>query len=858
MTLRHGRPLSASSGKTLASFLFLGLLLVQIANAGETVSDDAVSGDHAADAPAADPSVAFAFKEDVKPLLKKFCVDCHGKSAQKGDRRFDRLTGEIADDDALVDYQDVLDQLNLGEMPPEDSKQPTNQQRQRAIDWLTNQIQQYHQTSKGSGGDTVLRRLNAREYRNTVRDLLHLNMTMFDPTEKFPRDQTSERLDNVGDTLVTSGFLLARHLEAADRVIEKALQPLQKPPVRTWTFRDDFRQQPEIDQVHRRTNHFKHMTLYDVVGADKHEGAYGPILNFAEGVPFDGTYEIRLKAEAVNRINPYDSQYLGTDPSEPLRLGIVAGNHLVGNLHLPQPVEPLLAEIDLADQPKWYTCRVWLDAGYTPRFTFQNGLMDARNLWSRLIKKYRDQFPKDIAKGIVAARFNAIKHGKLPQIHIHEIEIEGPLFERWPTQSQRALLGEQWNGAPEDAPLNETAMRARVESFASRAYRRPVTSTEIDRIMDVIADRQAAGRSPTQAYADGLKVILCSPNFLYLEEPEEGAALSSSALASRLSYFLWSSMPDQQLLDLAKTDRLRQPEILRQQVARMLKDPKSDAFVDGFLGSWLGLRELGATPPDRGEFRDFYHYDLDTAMRRETFLFTRHVLDENLGLVNFLDSDFTFVNKPLARLYGLNPPSSGEFERVEIQDPTRGGLLGQASILTLTANGIDTSPVVRGVWLLENLLGTPPSPPPPDVEPLDPDIRGAVTIRDQLEKHRTNPSCYDCHRKIDPLGFALENFDPIGRWRTNYEKKKPIDASGELPGGNAFRNVEGLKEILVAQQDQFAKAVTEKLLAYAIGRHTEATDRPHIDAILQEARGGGYRFADIVEQIVLSEPFGSK
>ncbi len=798
-----------------------------------------------------------AFNQSVTPLLKAFCADCHGAKKQKGDRRFDQLPSNIQSDDTLVDYQDILDQLNLGEMPPEEAKQPTDGQRQEVIAWLTTQVHRYHEAQKGSGGDTVLRRLNAREYRNTVRDLLHLNMTMFDPTEKFPRDQTSEQLDNVGETLVTSGFLLARYLEAADQVIEKALMPLEKPPVQTWTFRDGFDQQPEIDQVHRKTNRYEHMTLYDVVGADKHEGAYGPIHAFAKGVPFDGMYEIRLKAEAVNRQHPYDPEFLGTDPSEPLRLGIVAGNHLAGSLHLPQPVEPLLAEIDLADEPKWYTCRVWLDAGFTPRFTFRNGLMDARNLWSRLIKKYRDQFPADIGTGIVSARFNAIKHGKLPQIHIHEIEIEGPFFEHWPTESQRALLGDQWDGAESGGRQDEIAIRNLVERFASRAYRRPIDPTEIDRIMQVIATRREVGKSPTEAYADGLKAVLCSPNFLYLEESDQ-PKLSSFALASRLSYFLWSSMPDQQLIRLAEADALQQPDVLRQQVERMLNDPKSDSLVEGFLESWLGLRELGATPPDRNDFQDFYQYDLDAAMRRETFLFTRHVIDENLGLVNFLDSDFTFVNKPLARLYGLQPPSSSEFELVRFQDRRRGGLLGQASILTLTANGIDTSPVVRGVWLLENILGTPPSPPPPDVEPLDPDVRGATTIRDQLEKHRTNPSCFDCHRKMDPLGFALENFDPIGRWRDSYGRDKKIDASGELPGGKQFQDVVGLKEILVQQQDQFAKAVTEKLLAYAIGRHTEATDRPHVEAILSKARDDGYRLRDIIERVVLSEPFRSK
>jgi hypothetical protein len=244
-------------------------------------------------------------------------------------------------------------------------------------------------------------------------------------------------------------------------------------------------------------------------------------------------------------------------------------------------------------------------------------------------------------------------------------------------------------------------------------------------------------------------------------------------------------------------------------------------------------------------------------MRRETHLFTRRLIDENLSVVNFLDADFTFVNKPLAKLYGLAPPEGNEFELVRLTDRRRGGLLGQASVLTVTANGIDTSPVVRGVWLLENILGTPPSPPPPDVEPLDPDVRGATTIREQLQKHRSVASCYDCHRKIDPMGFALENFDPIGKWRTTYGGKSAIEASGELPNGQAFSDIEGFKKILVSQKAQFTRALATKLLAYAMGRHAEASDRPHIDRIVEQLAERGDGFRDLIELVALTEPFRS-
>jgi hypothetical protein len=804
---------------------------------------------------AADDS-APSFETAVKPFLGKYCAKCHGQKQQKGDRRFDRLTGRIVDDNSLVDLQDILDQLNLSEMPPEDAPQPTVAKRRGAIKWLTETIQNHHSTREASHQAGVLRRLNSREYRNTVRDLLHLNMTMFDPTATFPRDQTTEHLDTVGDTLVTSGALLQQYLNAAEKVVQKAVLPLEKPEVQKWVFRDGFHQQPEIDQVHRKSNGFKHMTLYDVVGADKPEGAYGPIHAFADGVPHDGYYEIKLKVEALNRQHDYPVAFLGTNPDEPFRLGIVAGNKDAGTLHLTQPIEPLLAEVELADEQRWYTVRVWLDAGFTPRFTFRNGLMDVRSLWGKLAREFGDRFPKRKTKGIVDNRINGITHGNLPQIRVHEIEIEGPFYDEWPTAGQRAVLGDGFEKLAQSGTLSDAQWRDQLAGFATSAYRRPVSSEEVDRAWQIVESRRAADRSPVEAFCDGVTAILCSPGFLYLEAANEKDGLSPHGLATRLSYFLWSSIPDQELRGLAASGKLRQPEVLTAQVDRMLNDDRADAFIEGFLNSWLTLRDLGATPPDRTAFRSFYHYDLDSAMRQETRLFVRELLDQNLSVDNFLDSDFTFLNKRLAEHYGIDATLTGnKFQKVSLTDRRRGGLLGQASILTVTANGIDTSPVVRGVWLLENILGTPPSPPPPDVEPIDPDVRGAATIRDQLEKHRSIASCNDCHRKIDPPGFALENFDPIGGWRTSYGRGKPIDSSGQLSTGQEFKDVADFKKLLLARKDQFARALTTKLLAYSLGRHVGLSDRPNVDRIVVSLNERGSGFRDLIKLVVTSEPF---
>lgn len=805
------------------------------------------------------PISLFADDGLATEFLQEYCVACHGGDEPAGERSFEQLGEGIDGDDTAIDYRDILDQLNLGAMPPEDEQQPTISERQRVVELLSERLKAYQSQLAATTNETVLRRLSAREYRNTIRDLLALNTTMFDPTVKFPRDQMTHHLDNVGSELVTSAHLLVRYLEAAESIVDKAMYPLEKPEVQTWRFEDNLHQQPEIDQVHRKTNHFGHLTLYDVIGADKHEGAYAPIHDFAEGVPYDGYYEMRFKASALYRDHPYDDSFLKRDRSEPLRLGIVAGNRLAGPLHKPQPMEPLLAELSLDDGKHEYVVRIWLDRGFTPRFTYPNGLMDARNLWSKVQKKYPDLFPKPRRSGIVEARYIAIAHGKLPQIQVDDIEIRGPLYDVWPTPSQRALLGEDWEAVARSKEIERGLAIHHLKRFMGRAYRRPVTDDEVQRVAAGYDARLAAGRDSLEAFRDMVTTILCAPSFLYLDEGDQ-LELSQWALASRLSYLIWGSQPDSALLACAEQGELTDSKKLVEQLHRLLDDDRAEGFVTGFLDSWLTLRDLGATPPDRDAFRDFYQFDLGRAMRQETELFMKHLLQENLSIEYFLDADFAFVNKALARHYELKLADDvqfhgGEFQRVQLQDRRRGGLLGQASVLTVTANGIDTSPVVRGVWVLENILGMPPSPPPPDVEPLDPDVRGAKSIREQLEKHRELATCQACHRKIDPLGFAMENYDPIGRWRDRYDNKVPVDAKGQMPDGRTFHDIRGLKDVLSSFDEQFARALTEKLLAYAIGRELNFADAHDVDMILArlQERGGGFR--DLVELVVDSGTF---
>ncbi|MBT5815370.1 MAG: DUF1592 domain-containing protein [Opitutales bacterium] len=796
-----------------------------------------------------------AFDNRIRPFLEEYCIGCHGEEKQKGNRRFDSLEYPISDDNALIDFQDILDLMNLGDMPPEDEAQPSSSERQAVVDWLTQAVSDAYATREITGGETVLRRLNHREYFNTVSDLFEMDMSMFDPTETFPGERLAEHQDNVGDMLVTSGYLLDRYIVAADRIVEKALPFETKPESQTWTFKGDFEQQSELNKRHIVAHGQRYLNVYERPNTVRRFGSYGPLHAFSEGVPAGGMYTIRTRAEAVNRFHSFNRKKVINDPAEPMLMHVIPGSREYGGLHLPQPHEPDLGIFALKDDgPDWYTAEAWLDKGFSPRYIYPNGSMNIRPAFREVsnlvIKNPGPSVPKEDLKADYMAL--AIKHGGIPHIRIHEVEVTGPHYEEWPTVTWKAIVG---SGA-----FNPKKTRKIVQGFADRAYRRPASKGEVDRLMRVVSARLDQGHSEFEAMKDGLKAILCSPVFLYLEEEKltsDSDRLTDYGLASRLSYFLWGSQPDSELFNLARRNRLSRPGVLALQMDRMLADERSDRFVSGFLDSWLTLRNLGDAPPDRGKFEKYYADDLGDAMRTETEMFTRFALDENLSVDYFLDADFTFVNEDLAELYGLEGIEGAAFRKVALTDPRRGGLLGQASILTVTANGVDTSPVLRGVWLLENLLGTPPPPPPPDVEPLDPDIRGTTTIREQLTKHREAEACNECHRKIDPLGFALENFDPIGQWRDMYGDRAEIDASGKLPSGEQFEDVVNFKKALLAKKDIFSRALTKKMLSYALGRRIEIMDRTEIDRILESMEETGDGFRDLVRLIVLSETFAS-
>ena len=805
---------------------------------------------------AATPVLAATDGKTVTHFLQTYCNDCHGAEKQKGDRRFDTLALPVAKTDTLIELKDILDQINLGEMPPKKSKQPSSDEQQAFIEQITQELTNGRQALASTGGSTVLRRLNRTEYLHTIGDLFSLNMAAFDPTTKFPRDQSAEHMENLGDVLQTSGYLLDQYLDAADMVVEKVFAHQQQPKEQTWHFQGEFKTKSKSDKKRNEYDNL-HLLVLECMDSDKHTGGFGFINDFEDGVPVDGFYEVRVLVKAMNRQHPYDPELFGIDSREPFRFGIVPGDAKLGPLDLPQPNQPMLAEVQLNDGgAEWRTMKVWLDAGHTPRFVFPNGAEEIRKTWIKIADQHKDLWPqfmdeddkKEGKPGIVEAKQIALHTRKFPHIRIDEVKIRGPIIEEWPPVTQQAVLSQK-AFSPEE-------MRELLQSFATRAYRRPATQDEVDQLIAVAEKRVSTGHSPLEGFKAALKAALCSPGFVYLSQETQNGSnkLSSNALASRLSYFLWSTMPDEELM----SQDLTKPEVLLAQTRRMLQDKRSEAFVAGFLDSWLNLRNLGGMPPDRGEFEEYYSKGFQDAFKTETRMFMRDLIDHDASLVNFLDSDYSFLNQPLATHYELgelgDPAKAHEFRKVSFKTDKRGGLLGMGSVLTITANGIETSPVTRGVFLLENILGTPPPPPPDDVPAIDPDVRGAKSIRELLSKHRESPNCYGCHQKIDPLGFALENFDAIGDWRPRIGKTK-IDSSGELPSGEKFDDVSGLKKILVQRKDLFARMLTDRLLTYACGRRMEALDETTIERIVAELPKKEYGLRSLIEAVIMSEPF---
>lgn len=793
-------------------------------------------------------------------FLQAYCIDCHGAEKQKGDRRFDGLSETVSGIEDLEMWQEVLDLLNLGDMPPEDEKQPPVAERLAMIESTTELVTYGLAELVETGGHSVLRRINSWEYRQTIGDLLDLNVATWNPAADFPKEVVKSGFDNIGSELVTSGMLLDHYFDAAEEAVSRATNFEKRPKFQRYTQKSPFYFQgkanadlPKLFQVDRFR--FIPETPYtDMYGRHYRGGHIGFEPLARGGVPASGMYRVRVKAAAVDRRHPYGDVIDDFRNGDPLVMELVAVDR-EGSVQSTGNVseERSLARVELtSDEPEWFEWEVYFEEGFEPEVRFRNGTLATKRL-VRIISQNAGHH-EEVKPFVDMKNGNEKSHGLLkvykgPKLRVWEVQVEGPLVEQWPLAGHQLLYG---NLAREEVSERNATERLRV--FAAAAYRRPLEAGEIAPIEALVSAKIDEGLTPFEALQLGFQTILCSPGFLYLSEGE--GPLDEYALASRLSYFLWSSKPDAELLSLASRGRLKDSGELKRQVTRMLADPKSDRFVSNFIRRWLEVDNIGEMPVSE-DFRHYFRDSIEEAMTGETEALFRHALDENKRPIELVSADYSFLNRELAMHYGIEGIEGSELQIVSLSGVPRGGLLGQSLFLTASANGVDTSPVVRGIYVLENILGYSPPPPPPDVPAIESDIRGAATIRDQLAKHREVETCAECHRKIDPLGFALENFDAIGQWRTHYGKKLEVDASGELPSGDAFTDWFQFKELMIERESAFERCLTEKLMTYALGRELDLRDRSTIDGIvnrLGEAEGG---LADLVEAVVLSDAFAS-
>ncbi|MEX2261261.1 MAG: DUF1592 domain-containing protein [Bryobacteraceae bacterium] len=731
------------------------------------------------------------YDQAVRPFLEKHCAACHNNRAKTGDVSFEFESAEAALSDPLL-WEEALLKLRSGQMPPPGAKRPTEAETQPVVRWIERELDRMAAHVKLDPGRVTVRRLNRAEYNHTVRDLLAIP---FRPGDDFPADDSGYGFDNIGDVLSLPPLLMENYLRAADRI---AAYIVPSGKARTPTLE---RYICDVREQARRIHND------DPEGYPYPPGAFEATHFF----PVDAEYELVLRMKDRRK-----------DKTEIVPIEFYFDGEKVGDFQVQ----------DGEYQQGVFTVRRFVTAG-------------RHTLYGDFAKPYTNIEDWD-EQSYGKALFKQER-----RIFVDALEVQGPFnYDHRQSTAYRKLFVCQ--------ERTEDCAQRILHALARRAYRRPPAQREIDQLTGLVALARKHGDSFETGIQLALKAVLVSPNFLYRIErdpdPAKIHAVSNLDLASRLSYFLWSSTPDEELLALAEQSRLREPAVLEAQVRRMLKDPKSEALVKNFAGQWLQLRNLDKASPDPDLFPKFNDY-LRQAMIRETELYFEHVMRNDRSILEFVDSSYTFLNARLAHHYGIEGVSGRDFRKVELPVSNRGGVLTQASVLTVSSYPTRTSPVLRGLWVLENFLGAPPPPPPAGVPQLDEQKIGLdLPLRKQLEQHRADPGCAVCHTRMDAIGFGLENFDAVGAWRT-HDGNFPVDAAGTLPGGSSFEGPDGLKKILAQDRDAFARTLAEKMMTFALGRGVERSDRPAIQRIARNVAASEYRFSSLILEIVKSAPF---
>jgi Protein of unknown function (DUF1592)/Protein of unknown function (DUF1588)/Protein of unknown function (DUF1587)/Protein of unknown function (DUF1585)/Protein of unknown function (DUF1595) len=794
-------------------------------------------------APAAD-----GFDKILKPFLAENCYPCHGNDKQKRDLNFEAITAVetlINDRDR---WDEVVAKLRAREMPPADEPQPAEHQRQAVAGWIERELARIDRATPPNPGRVTARRLNRAEYNHTIRDLLGVDVR---PADDFPQDDSGYGFDNIADVLSLSPVLMEKYLSAADRVTRLALFGPPKLPPTLVRLRSDGRRAGDARTFPEQ---------YDESGLTLPNAFHA-----LHRVPVEGEYSIRVTLGGVRpagsdpitialwvddrRVQavPFslegaarfdlDRQDFGGQATE-FRLNLTAGEHRLA-VAIPRIFEGLPARLggpNPSTQPE-------------PVREFK----PPPDLPPERLEQFRKRFEE---AGAELAKI------PLNGVRVSTLDIGGPYTQT--TGPSRESLEKVYTCGHLNGQHQRWCAPRIITNLARRAFRRPVSTPDVQRFIDLGRVAEEQEHSFEEGLAVAIQGLLVSPEFLFRIErdrPSAGAVaaqqITQHELATRMSYFLWASMPDAELRRVASAGTLRNPAVLAAQVKRMLRDPKSRALAEQFGGQWLQFRALESVTRDRERFPDFEDY-LRLSMRRETELFIEHIIRDDRTILDFIDGRYSYLNERLARHYGIPNVSGPDFRRVDLTTSPRGGVVTQASVLTVSSYATRTSPVLRGKWILDNLLNSPPPEPPPDVPNLDETAIGSTaSMRKQLEAHRANPTCASCHRRMDPLGFGLENFDATGAWRT-LDGKFEIDASGTLPDGREFKGPEELRAILSEDRDAFARALASKLLTYALGRGLERYDSKTVKLIASRMPKYDYRFSGLVLEIVKSLPFQSR
>ncbi len=748
-----------------------------------------------------------AFDTNVAGFVKQNCAMCHNEQLKTAGLALTHYHDTAAMLHDRPVWEKVVARLRTHEMPPKGLPQPAPEQVTAVTNWIEAQFAEFDRTSKPDPGHLTAHRLNRAEYNNTIRDLIAVK---FKPAADFPADDSGYGFDNIGDVLSVSPVLMEKYLTAAKKIAAEAIPSGGLPKATRMRYSPDH----PLKEIRLELEH-----KFDL--------------------PAEGDYDVR--AAVSGRKDAFRIQM-----------------ELDG-----KPIQASDVPISEGEKPRAYEIRLHLPYGehlLSAVLTERDPSPEEVQIAAKMAGKEQRDVARQIAKNPADEKEIRKQHElSNPPTYVDALEIRGPfnpLPPPTPESYKRIFLCGHASG--EHTPA---CVRTNLAHLMRLAYRRPATDEEVGKVANLVAMAQKNGLTMDGSMRIGLQAILVSPNFLYRIErdpdPNDSAAVhpvSNYELASRLSYFLWSSMPDEELLQLAAEKWLCQPDVLHAQVKRMLTDPKADALVDNFAGQWLELRNLDSAHPDPDQFPEFDE-QLRQAMYTETRLFANAIVHEDRSILDFLDGRYTFLNERLAKFYGIPGVKGRDFRRVSLNGTQRSGVLTQGSVLLVTSYPTRTSPVLRGKWILENVLNAPPPPPPPGVGSID--AKGGPlsgTMRQQMEKHRANPMCAGCHTRMDPLGFALENYNAIGQWRTE-DASQPIDASGILPGGRKFAGSAELKKILASNREAFAECLTEKLMIYALGRGLEPYDRTATRKIVAQLASNDYRFSSLITGIVDSVPF---